>query len=73
MKLCIDAGGSITGEHGVGMDKIGYMPLIFDQASLDAMLAVKEVFNPTGLCNPGKAVPAQKMCREYRKGFAFHG
>lgn len=71
MKLCIDAGGSITGEHGVGMDKIGYMPLIFDQASLDAMLDVKSVFNPTGLCNPGKAVPAQKMCREYRKGFVF--
>ena len=67
MKRCVDAGGTITGEHGVGVDKIGYMPMIFDQASLDAMLAVKEVFNPTGLCNPGKAIPAQKMCREYRK------
>ena len=67
MQTCIDAGGTITGEHGVGADKLGYMPLIFDQASLDAMLAVKAVFNPTGLCNPGKAVPAQKMCREYRK------
>jgi glycolate oxidase len=71
MKLCVDAGGSITGEHGVGVDKIEYMPLIFDQASLDAMLAVKDVFNPLGLCNPGKAVPAQRMCREYRKGFDF--
>ncbi len=71
MKLCVDAGGSITGEHGVGVDKIDYMPMIFDQASLDAMLAVKEVFNPLGLCNPGKAVPAQRMCREYRKGFDF--
>jgi glycolate oxidase subunit GlcD len=67
MKLCVEAGGTITGEHGVGADKIGYMPMIFDQASLDAMLAVREVFNPTGLCNPGKAVPALKMCREYRK------
>lgn len=71
MKLCVDAGGSITGEHGVGVDKIDYMPMIFDQASLDAMLMVKEVFNPMGLCNPGKAVPAQRMCREYRKGFDF--
>ena len=71
MKLCVDAGGSITGEHGVGVDKIDYMPMIFDQASLDAMLAVKEIFNPLGLCNPGKAVPAQRMCREYRKGFDF--
>ncbi|MFN0124925.1 MAG: FAD-linked oxidase C-terminal domain-containing protein [Blastocatellia bacterium] len=69
MKLCVDAGGSITGEHGVGIDKIGYMPMIFDQASLDAMLAVKDVFNPLGLCNPGKAVPAGKMCREHKKGF----
>lgn len=67
MKACVDAGGTITGEHGVGADKIGYMPMIFDQASLDAMLAVKEVFNPTGLCNPGKAIPTQKMCREYKK------
>src|SRR5215813_12755091 len=71
MKLCVEAGGSITGEHGVGVDKIEYMPMIFDQASLDAMLAVKDVFNPLGLCNPGKAVPAQRMCREYRKGFNF--
>ncbi|MEP7273622.1 MAG: FAD-linked oxidase C-terminal domain-containing protein, partial [Acidobacteriota bacterium] len=70
MKLCVDAGGTITGEHGVGVDKIEYMPMIFDQASLDAMLAVRDVFNPVGLCNPGKAVPAQKMCREYRKDIA---
>jgi glycolate oxidase subunit GlcD len=71
MKLCVDAGGSITGEHGVGADKIDYMPLIFNQSSLDAMLSVKDVFNPLGLCNPGKAVPAPKMCKEYRKGFEF--
>jgi len=71
MKLCVDTGGSISGEHGVGVDKIDYMPMIFDQASLDAMLAVKDVFNPLGLCNPGKAVPAQKMCREHKKGFDF--
>jgi len=70
MRLCVDAGGTITGEHGVGVDKIEYMPMIFDQASLDAMLAVRDVFNPMGLCNPGKAIPAQKMCREYRKDLA---
>jgi FAD/FMN-containing dehydrogenase len=71
MKLCVDAGGSISGEHGVGVDKIGYMPMIFDQASMDVMLQVKEVFNPDGLCNPGKAVPAVRMCREHKKGFNF--
>ena len=70
MRLCVDAGGTITGEHGVGVDKIEYMPMIFDQASLDAMLAVRDVFNPMGLCNPGKAIPAQKMCREYRRDLA---
>jgi len=69
MQLCVDADGSITGEHGVGADKIDYMPMIFDQASLNAMLAVKDVFNPLGLCNPGKAIPAQRMCKEYRKDF----
>lgn len=71
MKLCVDAGGSISGEHGVGADKIDYMPMIFDQASLNAMLAVKDVFNPLGLCNPGKAVPTPRMCKEYKKGFVF--
>ncbi|MBK9706081.1 MAG: FAD-binding protein [Acidobacteria bacterium] len=71
MMLCVKSGGSISGEHGVGADKISYMPMIFDQASLDKMLAVKDVFNPLGLCNPGKAVPAQRMCKEYRKGFDY--
>ncbi len=67
MKLCVEAGGTITGEHGVGVDKIEYMPMIFDQASLDVMLALRDVFNPVGLCNPGKAIPTPRMCREYRK------
>ncbi|MFN7624784.1 MAG: FAD-binding oxidoreductase [Acidobacteriota bacterium] len=71
MQLCVDAGGSITGEHGVGADKIHYMPMIFDADSLETMLGVKQIFNPLGLCNPGKAIPSQRMCREYRKNFAF--
>ena len=71
MELCVNAGGSISGEHGVGVDKIGYMPMIFDEASLATMLGVKQVFNPDGLCNPGKAVPAARMCREHKKGFNF--
>ena len=71
MQLCVDAGGSITGEHGVGADKIAYMPMIFDEDSLATMREVKDVFNPQGLCNPGKAVPSPRMCREYRPGFTF--
>ncbi|MEW6128541.1 MAG: FAD-linked oxidase C-terminal domain-containing protein [Acidobacteriota bacterium] len=63
MQLCVDAGGSITGEHGIGLDKIDYIEMIFSDADLERMLAVKNVFNPTGLCNPGKMIPATKTCR----------
>jgi FAD/FMN-containing dehydrogenase len=63
MELCVNVGGSITGEHGVGMDKIGYMKLIFDEEDLNRMHAVRDVFNPSGLCNPGKVIPATKTCR----------
>jgi FAD/FMN-containing dehydrogenase len=63
MQLCVSVGGSITGEHGVGMDKIESMRLIFSEGDMERMLAVKEVFNPTGLCNPGKVIPTTKTCR----------
>jgi hypothetical protein len=63
MQLCVNVGGTITGEHGVGFDKIDAMKLIFSDADLDRMLAVREVFNPLGLCNPGKVIPATKTCR----------
>jgi glycolate oxidase subunit GlcD len=63
MRLCVSVGGSITGEHGVGMDKIEAMRLIFSEGDLDRMLAVRDVFNPHGLCNPGKVIPATKTCR----------
>jgi glycolate oxidase subunit GlcD len=63
MQLCVSVGGSITGEHGVGMDKIEAMRLIFSEDDLERMLAVRDVFNPAGLCNPGKVVPTTKTCR----------
>lgn len=63
MNLCVNAGGSITGEHGVGLDKIESMRLIFSGEDLSRMLALREVFNPLGLCNPGKVIPATKTCR----------
>jgi glycolate oxidase subunit GlcD len=63
MQLCVAVGGSITGEHGVGMDKIEYMRLIFDDNDLGRMMAVRNVFNPLGLCNPGKVIPATKTCK----------
>jgi glycolate oxidase subunit GlcD len=63
MELCVGVGGSITGEHGVGMDKIDYMKLIFSDDDLARMLDVRDVFNPLGLCNPGKVIPRTKSCR----------
>ena len=64
MQVCIDAGGTITGEHGVGIDKLRYMHLIFDAESLGAMQAVRRVFDPRELVNPGKVVPIH-ACREW--------
>jgi glycolate oxidase subunit GlcD len=64
MELCIRAGGSITGEHGVGTDKLRYMPLIFDGDTLAAMRAVRRVFDPEERANRGKVVPVH-ACREW--------
>jgi len=63
MELCVGVGGSITGEHGVGMDKIESMKLIFSENDMDRMLSLRDVFNPKGLCNPGKVIPSYKTCR----------
>jgi glycolate oxidase subunit GlcD len=64
MAACIAAGGTITGEHGVGLDKLRYMPLVFDGDALAAMHAVRRVFDPHERVNPGKVVPLH-ACREW--------
>lgn len=64
MAACVAAGGSITGEHGVGADKVEYMPLIFDAETLGAMQAVRRAFDPAERANPGKVVPV-RACREW--------
>jgi glycolate oxidase subunit GlcD len=64
MRACVAAGGSITGEHGVGLDKLDYMSLIFSPESLDAMCALRSVFDPDRRSNPGKVVPLHS-CREW--------
>ena len=66
IKFCIEMGGSITGEHGVGMEKDRLMPLLFNDAELDLMKRVRGAFNPEGLLNPGKIIPAGKSCGEIR-------
>ena len=64
MKLCADVGGSISGEHGIGLEKSDFMPFIFSAADLALMQRLKNAFNPTGLCNPGKVFPTKKSCVE---------
>ncbi len=66
MEICVRAGGTITGEHGVGLDKSEYLPLIFTEDDMDAMLRVRAAFDPTGLCNPGKIIPIARSCGEAR-------
>jgi glycolate oxidase len=64
MKLCAEVGGSISGEHGIGLEKSDFMPFIFSAADLALMQRLKNAFNPTGLCNPGKVFPTKKSCVE---------
>ncbi len=64
LKVCAEVGGSISGEHGIGLEKADYMPLIFSEADIDCMYRLRRAFNPTGLCNPGKIFPSRKACGE---------
>lgn len=71
LDLCIEHGGSITGEHGVGVDKARYMPRMFSADDLDTMQLVRCAFDPRGLSNPGKVFPTPRLCGEVpgvRKG-----
>ncbi len=57
VKLCVDMGGTLTGEHGIGLEKRDYMPLLFGPLELDLMRQIKRAFDPEGLLNPGKLLP----------------
>jgi glycolate oxidase len=64
LDACIEYGGSITGEHGVGLDKVRYMPKMFTADDLDTMQLVRCAFDPASLCNPGKIFPTPRLCGE---------
>ncbi|UCE85081.1 MAG: FAD-binding protein [Deltaproteobacteria bacterium] len=64
LRVCVEAGGVITGEHGIGTEKRDYMGLLFDDADLDAMRRLRDAFNPDGACNPGKIIPTPRFCAE---------
>jgi glycolate oxidase len=67
LALCVEVGGTITGEHGVGKEKINSMCVQFTRAELDAFFAVKRAFDPQQLLNPDKAIPTLNRCAEFGK------
>jgi glycolate dehydrogenase FAD-linked subunit len=72
ISTCVDAGGSITGEHGVGVDKKRYMPKMFSEADLDAFQKLRCAFDPDGLANPGKVMPTPRLCGEVPGPYRQH-
>jgi len=72
LEICIDAGGSITGEHGVGTDKACAMPLMFSEDDLAAMKRFRHAFDPRGLANPGKLFPTPRLCGEVPGPYRAH-
>jgi len=62
LNMCVSLGGTLTGEHGIGVEKRDYMPLIFSPESLKTMSDLRSVFNSLGLCNPGKVLPTAHGC-----------
>jgi len=66
IRYCVEIGGALTGEHGVGMEKSELMPLLFSDADFDLMRRVHDVFNPDSSLNPGKIFPLSKGCGEIR-------
>ena len=73
LELCVELGGTITGEHGVGVEKINSMCVQFSTAERTAFFAVKSAFDPAGLLNPGKAIPTLARCAEYGKLHVHQG
>jgi glycolate oxidase len=72
LTACIDAGGSLTGEHGIGLDKARHMPLMFSEDDLDAMNRLRCGFDPNGHCNPGKVFPTPRLCGEVPGHYREH-
>jgi glycolate oxidase len=72
LDACLDAGGSITGEHGVGVDKKKHMPKMFAEPDLDAFQRLRCAFDPAGLANPGKVMPTPRLCGEVPGPYRQH-
>ena len=71
-ELCVELGGSLSGEHGIGTDKACSMPKMFSETDLEVMARVRGAFDPAGLCNPGKLLPTPRLCGERPGKFRPH-
>jgi glycolate oxidase len=72
LRVCAEVGGSISGEHGIGLEKMEYMSLVFSEADLECMQRLRRVFDPSGLCNPGKIFPSRRACAEAGVAYRPH-
>jgi glycolate oxidase len=72
LELCVEVGGSLTGEHGVGVDKACSMPLLFGARDLETMLRLRDAVDPAGLANPGKVFPTPRLCGEVPGPYRQH-
>jgi glycolate oxidase len=72
LEACLDAGGSLTGEHGVGMDKACSMPRMFSERDLEVFARVRRAFDRDGICNPGKVLPTPRLCGEVPGPYRTH-
>jgi glycolate dehydrogenase FAD-linked subunit len=72
LAACVDAGGSLTGEHGIGVDKACAMPSMFSERDLEVFERVRRAFDPQGLANPGKVIPTPRLCGEVPGPYRAH-
>jgi glycolate oxidase len=72
LTYCLEAGGALTGEHGIGVDKRAHMPKMFTDDDLEAMQRLRCAFDPQGLCNPGKIFPTPRLCGEVPGPYRQH-
>jgi glycolate dehydrogenase FAD-linked subunit len=72
LAACLDAGGSLTGEHGVGVDKACSMPQMFSERDLEVFARLRSAFDPNGIANPGKVLPTPRLCGEVPGPYRVH-
>jgi glycolate oxidase len=65
VQVCVDVGGSLSGEHGIGLEKRDYMGMVFNEYDLDAQARIREAFDPDGLMNPHKVLPSGSRCFDF--------